>query len=818
VVSLTLEVAENPSVAGEAVAYTVTLEGGAAGSEIEYTISSSVEADLDYDSELLRPLVAGEHSLVATATYEGNIYQGQEDLVVNPATAENLNLVLEDLATTAGIPLSFVVDITDAYGNTYDPTLADVSLDSEDALVVADKVVSTIPGVYEVTASFEALSDSELFVVLTGDAAFLDLWLEDEDLELFETTVAHVDITDLYGNLIEEPWLLWTDPGDGVRFQYNAITFEEEGEFLVWASTADGLLTDFVGPLLIDSTGPDLAVENPERGTQTTESGATVYGTVSDEHSGVASVTVNGESASVNELGEWEQEVEYEFGMNFVETVAMDADGNPTSDTRAVISGNYTPYGNGAWDGLVVRVNEGGFDVIESMADGFVDSSTLSAAIPSPVFYDYSGWEECFDPCFGWFGGCEFCWSVTWYEIAFYLQNFSISGTELEIDPNGGGWLDTVARILDPYMDYSASGSVLGIGYSASGYVAADHIQLDMELLPFVSSGQLWVDVQSASASTSNFDFDLDSWIYDAANFFGVDVDGLVEGYLVDALVDMAQDEVPELINDALADLEIAETIEIEGNTYDVDALPARVEVDDWGLTLGLESYVTTPNWVTLGSSDPGSLAYPYTAPTFGTNATDMELGINLDFLNQLFHAMWGGGLLDMELYGEDLGIDMEDLSLFFPELTDLALVTRPYLPPVVVPGTGTDLMDLQIGDLELSLYNGVVDENELFLRVYVSLVAGMELVTNSDNRMVATIGEPTMIFDVAGEGDGSRYTASTEAFLEALVPLLLPMLTDSLGEITLPDFTGFGLSNVSVTLEGAESGFVVAAGDLSAN
>jgi hypothetical protein len=210
-----------------------------------------------------------------------------------------------------------------------------------------------------------------------------------------------------------------------------------------------------------------------------------------------------------------------------------------------------------------------------------------------------------------------------------------------------------------------------------------------------------------------------------------------------------------------------------------------------------------------------GSLVYPYSVPSFATPNGEMELGIGEDFLNQAFYAMWSGGLLEMSMDEDDLGLDMSELAVFMPGLSALTVQTSGALPPVVVPGTGSDLLDLQIGDLELSIYDGEPIEQNLFLRVYVHLIADMSLETSTENALVIGIGDMDIWFDLVYPNARSQYAGDTEAFLAELMPLLVPMLSDSLGEFPLPSLDGMSIGNISVALDGAEDGFVVASGDL---
>lgn len=787
--------------AGEEVEYLAFIDGLTPPVAVDPEILSDLDPSLLYGDGLLSTAISGAHTLTVTADHDGDRYEVNADLAVLSADIARVDLALADLSVGAGVELPYTLSAWDTFGNPVATDDVEVVVDSGDVELTASFVRSTVPGLYAAVASVGDVNDEEQFLVTAGAAASLTLTLSDTALELDETTLARVVVADAFGNPIDDPTLLWTDPVNGVGLNYNAVTFREEGNFTVWASTEDGVLTDSVGPLLIDSTGPDLVVTFPPRGTRTTELGQTVTGTVSDEWSSVAKVTVNGDAATLSGSG-FSSAQSYDHGTNTLETLAVDGDGNLTTDIRAVMSGGYVPYGGGLAEGLQARVTESGFDVIEGFAEGFVDTSLLESSLPSPVLDESS--KSCV------FGVC-----VTWYSIKFYLENPSIGGTDLEIDPAAGGYLDTAATIQDAYLEYRAQGTLVGVSYSASGDITAETIRLDMNLWPSVSGGVIGVAVTDAVASTTNFDFYLDSWLYDVVDFFGIDIDGLIEGYLVDALADMAADEVPALVEDAVQGLEIAQSFEIEGTTVNFDAIPGSTSVDDLGLTLGLESTFTVDAWTSSMTADPGSLTGDFSAPNYSAVSADLAIGLNEDFLNQALFALWGGGLLEMEMSSEELGLDVSDLELFLPDLTGLTIGTRALLPPVVVPGSGSDLLDLQLGDLELSLYNGPADEANLFLRVYVTLDAGLGISASSDNTLLPALGDVNISFDLVYPNDRSAYAGDTEALLQTLVPMLLPQLTSALGEIPIPSFDGYGLSGISITLGGAEQGYVLLSGDL---
>lgn len=797
--------------AGDEVAYLAYMDGASepVALDDELTLGSNLEDMLDWGDGTIVPTVAGPHELTASTMFEGQLYVVTVDMAVSPGVPALVDLQLSDIQTDAGNPIEFGVVAWDEFGNETSATGLDLEVDSG-VDVDGNTFMATIVGLYSATVSDDldaedAVSDTEEFVVVPGPAVGLDLELSRTELEIAETTLATVTIVDEYGNeASDEPWDLWVDPAPDVSVAYNAITFGAEGWYTVYAATLDAELSDSVGPFLIDSTGPELDVFVPERGTQTTVAGQYVGGSVFEEWSGVSEITVNEDIATVNSDGTWEVWQDYDFGMTVLETVAVDGDGNRTTDTRALLAGNYNSYGYGVGDGFQARITEDGFDTLEEMAGDFVDTDLLASSIPDPVFSDSA--ESCI-----W----SVCW--TWYSVTFRVTNPSISSTGLDIDPTAGGYLDTEAVIYDPHLDFNASGKVLFVSYSQSGSIDADWISVSMEMTPWVSSGQLGVDVANVSTDEDGFDFDLDGWLWDVIDFFGFNVDALIWNVLGGLLEDMAEDEIPDLFADAVQGLEIGESFEVEDNTYDFDAIPYSVSVDDLGLTLGLETWFTAETWMSPFTDTPGSLAYPYSAPTYASATNAMILGISEDFLNQAFHALWVGGVLDMQMPADELGLDLGEFGDYLP-FSELAIGTVAYLPPVLVPGTGDSLLDMQLGDLEVSLYDGEIDEADLWMRFYVTVNVGFELEATEDSALSAGLGDTEILFDLVYPNERSIHADGVESFLGSLVDMLLPTLTGALGEIAIPDLEGFTLDNITVELDGAEDGYVTFGGDLSAN
>jgi hypothetical protein len=335
-----------------------------------------------------------------------------------------------------------------------------------------------------------------------------------------------------------------------------------------------------------------------------------------------------------------------------------------------------------------------------------------------------------------------------------------------------------------------------------------------MTVTPSVtSSGQIDLRIDSVSASSTNFDFDFNgfSWLESVLSFFGFDVDSTIEGYLVDAIEDAVYDAVPPLLEDALQDLELSFDIDLLSNSYTIEAVPEDIDVDSVGLTLALETVVEPETWA-RSDYGLGSLHGDYSIPSW-SSTPGASIAISDDFINQVLYAMWGGGLLDMTVDSSELGLDPADLSFILGDVESLVVSVDPLLPPVVVPGSSGNLLDLRLGDLHLTL----TADGATFIEVYVSAVTDLDVSVDGDATLSAELGaDLRLYFDVVYPESNTTGASDTEALLEALVPLLLPTLTDALGEIEIPAIQGFTLSGISVDAGGAEGGYLELGGNLT--
>ena len=397
-----------------------------------------------------------------------------------------------------------------------------------------------------------------------------------------------------------------------------------------------------------------------------------------------------------------------------------------------------------------------------------------------------------------------------WQALAFTLA-FCLCSVGLEMDPQPG-LLFVTFTVYDPQVDWSADGVLLGSDYTGDGTITADSIAVSCDLTPYVQDGIIHVTVSDVAVTSTNFQFDFDSWLYDVIDYLGADISGMIQGYMEDAIIEAVEEQVPALIEDTLQDLELSTSLPILDEVYTFDAVPEDIQVDEDGLTLALETSFTADAW-NSPYTGLGSLYADYSAPVYGATP-GMVVSVSLDFLNQALFAFWGAGLLDMSMTGDELGVDPTWLSTLFPDLASLSIGTEALLPPVVVPGAGSGLMDLQLGDLLLTLYDGTAEAGNEWMEIYVSALAELS-VSATDSAIGLTVDNVQVYFDVVYPDANSIGSNSMEDLLQTLLPMLLPTLTDAVSQIPIPAIEGFTLDNIVVSLSGAESGYLDLGGDL---
>ena len=770
---------------GDEVTYTlqVSHRNGDILEPSEWSLSSSLEPDWYWTDELFRATVAGEHEITITVLIDGEEYTASQRYQVNTGAIVDIDLVLGSYAAVAGERVSYTAVAYDRYDNVVEDANISFDADSSEMLFTADDIISNIAGLYLISATAGGIQDLEYVQIHPGAAANLTLLVPDQDIERYESLNCYVIVEDEFGNETDDPWTIWTE-GDGLTTtMHDIVTFWDEGTYSIYAEVDGTGLRDSYGPIFIDSSGPTLEIDSPLRGEWTESTATTVTGNASEEYSLLSTVTINGSNVTPSSSGDFTASVQHDDGITLVETIAIDSDGNATSDVRSILSGDFLPEGEPIDDGFMIYLGSSGVQEIEDYADDMVGNINIASLLPSnPVIQQSFGW-------------CN---------ASVNLNNVNFGATTVELNPNSNGTITATMTVSNISMNVSAPISGFGCP-DVSGSVTASSLVAEVVLYPYVSNNQLYVSINSSSADIYDLDPNLNglaSALNFIIDFFEDDISNMLEDEIQAAI----EDEIPPLLEDILQSVELNETINVLGSSYTLSALPSSVDVDNYGIELGLQTNVSSSSWV-MPSYGLGSLYSGYSAPYFSATSS-VNIALSVDVVNQLLYQVWGGGFLNQELSLNELGIGGDELLLMFPGASDLRVTIEPLLPPVVVP-VGNSSLELQLGDFYIALHNGNYAAGDIRMELYAHVFTPLSL-TASSSSVGASLGTPTSNFDVVYPEVGSD---GAEVLLETLVPIILPNLTSAISSIEIPSFAGFSITNTSSTVT---SGHVKITGTLS--
>ncbi len=797
--TLDLSVDQEQGLAGELFGYSANVTdqfGNNLNDEIEWQITSDVELDLYWTESHMMPIVSGSHTVHVQATYfpkeedlvedselDGIVLQQSILLEITPLGVDVIDLQLDQGVATAGENVPYRAVLMDRFGNEIQDeefnSNIEIYPDGLDLMITDSQIYSSVADIYGITAQYGDLGDTEFLEVVPDIADSITLVVPNENIEKYDSIQCEILIEDRFGNLLDTDWTLWTEGTGSTDTAYNIITFLEEGSYMVYANTfsEDGTeLMDQFGPVLVDSSGPTLIVNTPNRGDWTESINTTVSGTVVEEFSVLLDLTVDGVSLQPDSVGAFSGEMNLNEGITVIETEAIDTDGNLSNDVRSVLSGTFEPKDEPIDDVFQVYLGSSGIDSLEANVETIVGDIDIASLLPSnPVSSQ----------------------GVAWCTAYINVYNVNYGSATLDIDPQSNGYINVTMTVPNISMDLDVplnGGSWWQPCPDFSGDVSASSLVANITLNPYVSNNEIYLSIVASDASLNGLNVSLNGWgsvLNFIVNFF--------EGDIADALEDEIQNQlstqVPPLLEDTLQSIELSTSFDLMGSTFTMDALPSSIFADDNGVGFGMQANVTADNWA-MNHNGLGSFVQGFSPPSFPSNS-GYNLALSTDFINQLMYQIWGTGIIAQELSLSELGIDSEDIEVIFPNSSDLRITIEPILPPVVV--AENNVVELQMGELYLAVHNGDYTNGDIRLEVYTHIFAPLTLGLSS-TLLTANVGTPETFFDVVYPMEGA---SGTETLLDALIPIILPTFTDAISEIPLPTFAGVTLSGLTSSVDG---------------
>lgn len=751
------------------------------------------------------------------------------DIAAGPAA--NIKIEADRPLVEAGNAVTMAGVVEDAFGN---PAEGDITYSvTPSAAVAGNEITPQLLGTYTVTGTLVGspdITDTDSFTVQSSEPVSLDITLSDYDVERGDGIEVYIDLRDQFGNQVDHPVDLSTD-GVGTDVWGTFVRFEAEGIFNVFASVPEYGLTDQDGVVLVDSTGPSIRVTTPARGveidmTDPANSVVMVTGSVTDPWTGVASLTINGDAATLLPGGLFEYPMDPERGLNGIDIVAIDGDGNVSDHYQTFLWGEFHPPAELMNDGLVARLNEAAMDAMEEFIATGLDTSSLFGSLTANLWTSP-----------------QYCVTVVSSQllevcgqILIDVTSVSMGGLEFDMNPNNPtgqfpkGYLDFMANISDLEVVITLTG--VFHGECCFGLVTF-HEEVDMDAVLTVdnifvdtdvgfqvnANNEIEVLLNNTVTTIDNLELDLPDLGFLGDIFSGL-FNLLLDIFepLINALLGpIVESQLPALLEGFLGDLEIATEIDLLGVPLLVEALPGQICIDDVGMTIGLDSAASAP----LGPNAPASLgSYMRSDSELPVYDNSAAFGLSLadNWVNQLLHAVWQAGVIDITMDSAELGLDLADFQDFLP-LTEISFEISPMLPPVVGPATAPGgLLEFGLGDMLVNVYGDPGGTPGLMMQLAVTVTADAELSIDANNLINFGIGDPYIVMEFVSSDWVTLDGEVAENLMDAVVDLIVPLVTDTLSElggIPIPELPGFTLGSPNIERETPPAYYITAEGDL---
>jgi len=567
------------------------------------------------------------------------------------------------------------------------------------------------------------------------------------------------------------------------------------------AGSTTGATTGFTGT---DSTPPAFTLVTPARGGHV--SGAAtqaIEGTATDTQSGVATVEVNGQAATISGSS-WSIPGNLTLGTNTFTIKVTDHQGNSThSSWSAIYSPTFLPANQLVREGAAVRLSQNAISQLVPIA---VQTITQGGFLNNALG-NLSGLA----------GGI----------LSIQSLNFGTPTVQATLVQGG------VRAIIDvPNLDVDVTIS------GASMQMTASNLRIDATLLVSAANGVFTVSIPTApSVAFTNF----------AIPGASPTVSSAMQAVFQPAIVTAMQSALPSGLQTALNGAAIApRTFTVAGVTATVEAKPNNLTIDASNLRASGDANVTTAPVSGTAPSAPGSVSRAGAtgaAPLF-TTPHDVSLAVREELINRVLFAAWQSGkgkfTIDQAFVNQALtqlpfpipfqvSLDISFLVPFFPALQALnpsggsmpiAFELEAVLPPVVTVQGAPSLLSAALGELQAKILvdtgNGFQDLLVLALHAKLSASAQVQNGTAGNLALKVTIGQPVQVNAALLQNPFGLNPPDVDRFINTALPFVVQLAGGMIPPIQLPAIPG-GLQprNIDIFQDGQGGDFLTIEGDL---
>jgi hypothetical protein len=515
---------------------------------------------------------------------------------------------------------------------------------------------------------------------------------------------------------------------------------------------------------------PKITIAFPPRGaTLTGDPTVTVTGTVTSKAGAITEFNINGAAVALDPDGSFAHPLESSQGMNLIIAETLDELGGTARTTPAYYFSTVwypvdaaDPKKAMVQDGLMVFLgpevwddnDTSDVDDLATVMVYYMASLDLGALIKNPVSTG----------------------KYLWCDYVVNVSNIQYGDPDIDLIPIDGGLHQ---KVVIP--DFSADIQIDSSGFLCSladmkGKATATDIEIVADVLIASNGGVVSATMSQSNVTVHGLNIQISggwgfllNWLID---FF----EDSFAAQLEDAFEKQLGAQIPKAIVDALNSLALDQSIPVAPFMDDGEAVVLKIKTGlssakftPQGAALGMQATVVVPKVTPhnpLGSIGRAAcltgLAEPFTFPMKG----QLELALHDDFFNQIPYGMYLGGLLEMDLTSEQLGVDLSQYGL-----DNVDLHVDFLLPPIMTSCTPDSATVLQIGDMrvdgQMNLYGLPVE-----MTVYASMEteAGLVPVTKDDGtkELSIALGDVRIM-----EVEVAAVTGPLEGAEEVLVSLI---------------------------------------------
>jgi hypothetical protein len=496
---------------------------------------------------------------------------------------------------------------------------------------------------------------------------------------------------------------------------------------------------------------PVLSVEHPERGSFDQSGSGTVRGSVSSGVAMVEEITINGKTASVDKTGRFEAEMGWSPGIQILNTHVEASNGERAVDGRAFHAGPVHEPED--WIMGAVRM-EVGAEILDDDDDepddiagllelALEDESTLNTLIGQRLDLG---------------------------SAIFTATDVSYGRARIDLDPQDGQ-INAVISLDGISIDFEMEGVDWYSGVGTTGSAWATSVDMGMAVTVASSGGEVRADVTDVEVLINGFGMTVEY----VPDFLEDDISGWAEEFMEEAIVEMAYEEIPPLMQRVLSGFAIGATFDVD---LSMEMRLAEIEVISEGVRFEADARVlaTDPIEMVPGAGSLDTAGDPPDWPS----AKDQPFWATVDddLLNQLGFAFWATG--------QTKGFELDPVILGALSGGPLPAPLGPAdsiqmslnLPPVLTPPVQDDwAAHMAIGEWEL-VFNRKDGE---VLTFSVSCRSHVQIELDADSEIAFSVdARPSEIELAVGVIEAPE--ALDPGDLAALVRLIVPPLLGNAG------------------------------------